>query len=209
MTGPAHPVPLAARLAFTAWMLVWVPIILVEAGPQNFWWLCNVALFLVLWASWRPNRLMVSSQAGTVVLVGVVWTLDLAIGIALGDSPTGITAYMFDPDFPPIRRFASSYHLWFPVYVVWLCLRLGYDRRGPWLQGVIGTLAILGGAWFGAPERNLNYSHAPFGIEQTLLPDPLYLVVLCLATALLVYWPGHLVVRRLHRTFRARQASFR
>jgi len=203
MKRSPHPVPLPARLAFTAWMLAWVPVIVATAGPQNFWWLCNVALFLMLWASWRPNRLLVSSQAGTVVLVGFVWALDLAVGLVLGGSPTGITAYMFNPDFPTIRRLASTYHLWFPVYMLWLCRRLGYDERGPWLQSVIGTLAILGGWWFGDPARNLNYTRAPFGIEQTLLPQALYLPLLCVGTVLLVYWPGHLLVRALHRRFAA------
>lgn len=34
-------VPLAARVGFTLWMMVWVPVVLATQGPQNFWWLCN------------------------------------------------------------------------------------------------------------------------------------------------------------------------
>lgn len=190
-----HPVPLAARILYTAWMLAWVPLILATAGAQNFWWLCNCALFIVLVATWFPSPLLISSQAGTVTVVGLVWAADLAAGLVFGDSPTGITAYMFEPALPLIQRLASLYHLWFPIYAVWLCRRQGYDDRGPWLQCVIGSLAIVGGWWFGDPVRNLNYTQAPFGIEQTWLPDAVYLPLLCVATAAALYWPGHRIVR--------------
>lgn len=191
--------PLVARLGFTLWMAFWVPVILATQGPQNFWWLCNLAQFLILYVVWRPNRLLIASQAGTVTLVGLCWGLDFLVGLVAGDSVTGITAYMFNPEFPLIQRASSTYHLWLPVFVLWLCRRQGYDRRGPWLQGLIGSLAIVGGWLFGDPERNLNYTQAPFGIEQTWLPQPIYIPLLCLGTALFIYVPGHFLVRWILR----------
>lgn len=196
---PAPSVPLPARVFFTVWMAAWVPIVITSQGPQNFWWLCNLAQFIVLWCVWRPRPELLSSQAGTVVLVGLIWTLDLASALALGESPTGITAYMFNDALPLSLRATSTYHAWLPLFVLWLCHgdRIGYDRRGAWLQCLIGSGAIIGGWWFGNPERNLNYTHAPFGIEQVWLPEPLYVALLCLATALLVYLPGHWLVRAI------------
>lgn len=193
----APVVPLPARLFFTAWMAAWVPIVLASQGPQNFWWLCNLAQFIVLWCVWRPSPLLLSSQAGTVVLVGLVWTLDFIAALALGESPAGITAYMFNPELPLTLRATSSYHVWLPLFVLWLCRReqVGYDGRGPWLQCLIGSAAILGGWWFGDPERNLNYTQAPFGIEQVWLPQGMYVALLCVATALALYLPGHWLVR--------------
>ncbi|MDX1627043.1 MAG: hypothetical protein R3323_11085, partial [Wenzhouxiangellaceae bacterium] len=114
-------------------------------------------------------------------------------------SPTGITAYMFDADYSLALRLTSTYHLWFPAYVLWLCRRQGYDDRGPWLQCGIGSAAIVGGWWFGDPERNHNYTQAPFGIEQTWMPDAVYIPLLCIATALALYWPGHFIVRAILR----------
>ncbi|RFF26696.1 hypothetical protein DZK25_11550 [Wenzhouxiangella sp. 15181] len=189
--------PLPARLFFTLWMAAWVPVVIATQGPQNFWWLCNLAQFIVLWCVWQPQPLLLSSQAGTVVLVGLVWTLDLVAALVLGDSPTGITTYMFNNELPLALRATSTYHVWLPLFMLWLCRReqVGYDRRGPWLQCLIGSVAIVGGWWLGEPERNLNYTHAPFGIEQVWLPAPLYVAALCLATALLVYLPGHWLVR--------------
>lgn len=190
----AASIPLAARLGFTLWMLVWVPVVLSSQGPQNFWWLCNLAQFIVLYAIWRPNRLLISSQAGTVVLVGLVWTIDFVIALLSGQSPFGITLYMFNEELPIALRLTSTYHIWLPIFLLWLCRRQGYDRRGPWLQCLIGSAAIVGGWLFGDPVRNLNYTHAPFGVEQVWLPQALFLPLLCLATALLVYLPGHLIV---------------
>jgi len=194
----AASIPLTARLGFTIWMLVWVPVVLATQGPQNFWWLCNLAQFIVLYAVWRDNRLLISSQAGTVVLVGLIWTVDLLISLATGQSPFGITLYMFNEQLPIALRLTSTYHIWLPVFLVWLCRRQGYDRRGPWLQCLIGSSAIIGGWAFGDPIRNLNYTRAPFGIEQVWLPDALFIPLLCVATALLVYLPGHWIVRAVH-----------
>ncbi|NDY96806.1 hypothetical protein [Wenzhouxiangella limi] len=202
-------VPLPARLLFSLWMAVWVPVVLASQGPQNFWWLCNLAQFIVLWCVWNPRPLLLSSQAGTVVLVGLVWTLDLIAAIALGASPTGITAYMFNDDLPLALRATSTYHLWLPLFILWLCRsdRVGYDRRGPWLQCLIGSAAVVGGWWFGDPERNLNYTHAPFGIDQVWLPDGVYVGLLCLVMVALVYLPGHWLVRSVVGTLPLRSAK--
>lgn len=178
-------------------MAAWVTIILDSAGAQNFWWLCNLAQFIVLYSVWTGDRLLLSSQVGTVVVVGLVWGLDLFAGLILGGSPTGTTAYMFDPKLDLVHRLSSTYHLWLPVLMVWILHRRGYDHRGPWLQCGIGSALIVGGWWFGDPERNLNYVHAPFGIEQTWLPEAIWIPLLCLATALLIYLPGHYLVRAI------------
>lgn len=177
-------------------MAVWVPVVLSTQGPQNFWWLCNLAQFLLLWAVWRGDALIASSQAGMVLLIGLVWTLDLVAALILGESPTGITAYMFNDRLPLALRVTSTYHIWLPVFVVWLIRRLGYDPRGVWLQCGMGFLAIVGGWWFGDPERNLNYTHAPFGIDQIWLPDPIYVALVCAATVLLIFLPGHFLASR-------------
>jgi hypothetical protein len=41
-------IPLAMRIGFTLWMLFWAPNMLLVQGPQNFLWLCNAAMFLIL-----------------------------------------------------------------------------------------------------------------------------------------------------------------
>ena len=184
-----------ARIGFTLWMVFWIPVVLATQGPQNFWWLCNLAQFILLYSLWTSNRLLVSSQAGTIVVVGAAWTIDLAGALMTGNSPFGITTYMFNKDLSIALRATSTYHMWLPVFVLWLCRKDGYDVRGLWLQCGIGTAAILGSWILGDPVRNLNYTIAPFGIQQVWLPQALYIPLLCIGTAVLVYLPGHFIVK--------------
>ncbi len=199
-----NALPLAARLGFTLWMLIWVPLIWWAYGPQNFLWLCNLALFLVLYAVWAGNRLVLSSQAGMVTLIGIVWTLDLLVGLIMGGSPTGATAYMWDESLPLAARLASLYHVALPIFLLWCLVRLGYDRRGPWLQCLIGSVGILGGWLLTEPERNINWIFEPFGMEQVWFPEPVYVALVLLAYPLMIYLPGHYLVRWIVARFRGR-----
>jgi hypothetical protein len=187
-------VPLAGRIGFTVWMLIWVPIILAAQGPQNFLWLCNFAKFLILYSVWTGNLLLISSQAGTMVLVGLVWTLDLMVSLALGSSPTGFTDYMLNPELALSARLASLYHIGVPIFLIWLLLRVGYDRRGWYLQCVIGAVAVIGAWLLTEPRRNINWVYQPFGLDQPPLPEPVWVAVLVLALPLLIYLPGHFLV---------------
>lgn len=188
-----------ARLGFTAWMLVWVPVILWSYGAGNFFWTCNLAQFLILWALWTHNRLLLSSQVGTVLLVGVFWTPDFLLGVVTGGDLANFTAYMFDPDLPLLGRATSLFHIALPVLAVWLVYRVGYDRRGPWLQSVL-TVAVLPLTWLLTdPERNVNWLQRPLGVEQVWLPEPAFVVVMMILYPVLLFWPGHLLTRFLLR----------
>lgn len=186
--------PLGVRVGFTLWMIIWALIILWAYGPQNFLWLCNLAKFLLLYAIWRDDRLLVSSQAGLVCLVGLAWSFDFALGLASGGRLAKFSAYMFNPDLPLLARASSLYHTVLPFFVVWLVSRLGYDQRGPWLQCIIGALAVMGAWLWTEPVRNVNWVFAPFGIEQVWLPTPVYVLCLLFAYPLLLYFPGHYMV---------------
>lgn len=178
-------------------MIVWVPVVLTSQGPQNFWWLCNLAQFILLYSVWASNRLLISSQAGTIVIVGAAWSVDFVGTLITGSSPFGITGYMFNDELPLALRATSTYHVWLPLFVLWLCRSQGYDGRGFWLQCALGTAAIVGSWIFGAAARNLNYTVAPFGIEQVWLPELLYIPILCMGTIVLLYLPGHFLVRAI------------
>ena len=56
----AAPVPLAVKLAFTAFMAVLVPIYLYYYGPTNFLYFCDMALILTLIGIWPENALLIS-----------------------------------------------------------------------------------------------------------------------------------------------------
>lgn len=67
-------VPRWLKLAFTLWILIWAPSYLVLLGAQNFFWLCNVASFLLLVALWSEQRTLMSMQWLAVALVGSLWS---------------------------------------------------------------------------------------------------------------------------------------
>lgn len=202
MGDSSKEIPLAARLAFSLWMVFWVSVVLSNAGPQNFFWLCNLAQFIILYVVWSGNRLLLSSQAGMVCLVGLVWTLDFIVAIALGGrSLTGFTAYMFTDELALIARSVSLFHVFLPPFVLWLIWHVGYDNRGVWLQCVIGALAVIGGWLFTEAERNINWVHEFFGMEQVWMPDPLWIVVLVVANPLAIFLPGHFLVRGICAAF--------
>lgn len=176
-----------------------MPVVLWAYGPQNFLWICNIAQFLVLYAVWRDDRLVLSSQAGTVCVVGIVWGLDLLLGLATGGRSASFTAYMFDPQLPLAARAVSLYHVGLPLFVLWLLRRTGYDERGPHLQVLVGGLAVVAGWVLTEPVRNVNWVHAPFGVEQAWLPAPAFVALLLVLYPVLLYWPGHWLVRAILR----------
>jgi hypothetical protein len=191
-----NPIPVPARVAFTVWMAVWVSIILSNQGPQNFFWLCNMAQFLVLYGVWTGNRLILSSQAGMVTIVGTAWTLDFTAGLlAGGNSPLGFTAYMFSNELSLIARSSSLYHVGVPPFLIWLLWHVGHDRRGPWLQCLIGAAGILGGWLFTEPYRNLNWVYEPLGMQQVWMPTPAFVGLLLVLYPLILFFPGDRFVR--------------
>ena len=195
----SRSIPLVAASCFTVWMVLWVPIVLWAYGPQNFLWVCNIAQFVVLYAVWRDDRLALSSQAGTVCIVGLAWTLDLLLALATGGLTASFTAYMFNPELPLIARLSSLYHVGLPVFVIWLLRRTGYDARGWRLQCMIGGVAVVAGWLLTEPSRNVNWVHQPFGIEQSWMPAVAFVALLLVAYPVAIYLPGHSLVRSLLR----------
>ena len=84
-------IPLWVKLAYTAWMAVWIPVYWTHAGPTNFLWLCDVANFLIGLALWAESPLLMSSQAVGVLFVQILWCGDYFGRLILGFHPIGGT----------------------------------------------------------------------------------------------------------------------
>jgi hypothetical protein len=107
---------------------------------------------------------------------------------------------MFDPGQPWWLRGLSLFHVFVPVLLVWAIWRLGYDRRGWLLQSAVAWLVLPLSFMAAEPEKNLNWLWAPFGVPQTWLSPPAYLVLCMLAYPALVFWPTHkLLLAGMHR----------
>lgn len=191
---PRPAVPRGLQLAYTGWFVVWFAVYLVRLGPVHFLWVCDVANFILLVALWRSSALLASSQAVGVLAIQLAWAVDFLARLLFGVHPVGGTEYMFDATEPWYLRSLSLFHLAVPVLLVWLILRLGYDRRGVWLQSAI-TWVVLPATFLLAPaEDNLNWLWEPFGIPQTWMAPEWFLLVAMVAYPLGVYLPTHLVL---------------
>lgn len=194
-----HRLPLWLKLAFSAWILVWAPTYWTLLGPQNYFWLCNLANFLILVGLWSESRRLISMQLLSVLLVGSLWAIDVGTAWVTGVHPIGGTEYMFNAEQPLVTRLLSLYHLMLPVVAGLGVFWLGYDRRAlPWqtaLTWVVVPLTYVATE----PERNINWVHGPFGQPQEMLDPLLYLAGLTLLWPVAVYLPVHLLMIALQR----------
>ncbi len=190
----AADVPRWLKLAFTLWILVWAPSYLVLLGAQNFFWLCNIASFLLLVALWREHRTLMSMQWLAVAMVGSLWSLDVATAAITGIHPIGGTEYMFDPEHPPMARAMSLYHVVLPLVAGIGITRLGYARCAlPW-QTLLTWLVVPLTYLLTEAKRNINWVHGPFGQPQDSLDPLLYVLLLMLLWPVIVYLPVHLMM---------------
>lgn len=190
-------IPLAAKILYTVWMAVWVPIYWQQNGPSNFLWICDFANWVVFLAIWLESALLLSSQLAGIFLIQLVWAVDYFGALLVGVHPVGGTEYMFDPAKPLWLRGLSLFHLWTVPVLVWLVRRVGYDRRGWRVQTAIAGVLFPLGVLVGTREQNLNWMYAPFGLSQTALDPLLFAVVAVPVAALLLFLPGDWISRRL------------
>lgn len=203
---PVTRIPLALKLAFTAFMAVLVPFYWITYGPTNFLYFCDVAMFFTLVAVWTESPLLGSMPAVGLIVPQLVWCLDFVTGW-LGFPLLGMTAYMFDPGIPLFARGLSSFHAWLPFVLVFLVARLGYDRRAflywtvlAWLLMAVCRLFLPGPPPDPANPNvpvNVNYVYG-FGdaAAQTWMPGWAWLALLYVGLPLVVFWPTHRMLRR-------------
>lgn len=196
---PTNRVPLAVKLLYTIWMLVWVPVYWVENGPSNFLWLCDFANFVLLGALWLESPLLATSQLAGIFVIQLVWAIDYFGALLLGFHPVGGTEYMFDPSEPLWLRALSLFHLWTVPFLAWLVRRVGYDARGWKLESVVALVLFPLGQLVGTPEQNLNWMWRPFGVEQVWMPPLVFAFVAVPLASVLLFLPGDRVARRIAR----------
>jgi hypothetical protein len=202
--------PLSAKLLFTAFMAVLIPVYAVNYGWTNFLYFCDVALLLTLFGLWRQNRLAVSMAAVGILLPQVLWCADFFWQLCLeakGLPHSGMTAYMFDEHKSLFLRGLSLFHGWLPFLLLWLVKKGGYDKRALWAwTAVMVSLCLY--SWFFLPPAgalmadlntpvNVNYVH---GLDDTKpqdwLPAGGYLLAWMTALFAILALPTHLVLQK-------------
>jgi hypothetical protein len=192
----ARDIPLWVKIVATIWVVAWLPIYAVYYGWANFLHLSDIAIILTTIGLWTSSRLLISSQAVSVLIGETLWIVDVLWTVGFGHHLIGGTGYMWDHQYPFWLRLMSLYHFALPVLLVWAVARLGYDRRGWKLQAGIGAVALIGGRLWGRKD-NINFAfHDPI-FHWAWGPAPAHLLVMFAGMILLDYLPTHWLLGRL------------
>jgi hypothetical protein len=196
---PAPTLPNWLRWAAVLWILVWFPAYWRAWGPANFLHLCDLAVILTCIGLWTNNRLLISSQAVSALLVDLTWTLDAALALVAKHHLIGGTEYMFDSRVALWIRLLSLFHIVLPLLLLYALCRMGYDRRAWALQTVI-ALAVFIACRFTNPVTNINYAFRDPFFHRAWGSAPAHVAVSVAFLAIVPYLPTHLVLERVFRS---------
>jgi hypothetical protein len=202
-----HKVPLAAKVAVTAFLAVLVPIYLHTYGPTNFLWFCDAALILTAAGMWLESSLLISMCAVGILLPQCLWLVDFGVNL-LGFHFLNLTSYMFDRHLSLFTRGLSLFHGWLPLLLVWLLFRLGYDKRALSVWTVLAAGLVFVCYFFTPPAGahpanpnipiNINYlygfndQHPQHWVNQNL-----YVILWFGMLWLVAFLPTHLALRKI------------
>jgi len=184
------------RWAAAAFLAVYVPAYALAYGLANFLFLCNLSVLLAGAGLWACSRLLVSSQAVAIGLVGTAWTVDVASRLLTGRHLIGGTEYMWDPQWPLFTRLLSLYHVVLPVVLVLGLRRIGYDRRGWLLQSALALAVVALGRLF-PPAVNINYAYVEPLFKRTWGGPVTHVAAVAGFLSLVAYSLGHLLLLRI------------
>jgi hypothetical protein len=179
-----------------AGVAVYLPAYAFAYGLTNFLFLCNLTVILVAIGIWTCSRLLLSSQAVSILGVGAAWTVDLVSRLLTGSHLVGGTEYMWEPRWPLFTRLLSLYHIILPVMLLVILRRIGYDRRGYLLQSAIAVAGVTIGRFFG-PEPNINHAFVDPILKKTWGGPVTHVAVVAGALVLVGYPLTHVLLVRM------------
>lgn len=197
-------IPLALKLALTAFVAVQVAFYWSAYGPTNFLYFCDVALFLSLLSVLTEKRLPASMAAVGILLPQSLWVLDFA-GTLFGHPLVGMTGYMFEDSQPLYARAISLFHGWLPFLLLFVVYRLGYDRRAlPAWTALAWGLMLIAYFLLPAPPAPLDQPNLPVNVNyvygmsddkpQQWMSPLAWLGLMMAGLPLLFFIPTHLLL---------------
>lgn len=193
---PQRKFPAAVRWGAMVFLCVWFVAYWRTWGPANFLNLCDIAIILSCIGVWRSSELLVSSQAVSLLLVGLVWGLDVVLKLCTGHHILGGMEYLFDTRYPLGVRLLSFFHVILPVFLLVALRQTGYDRRALGLQSFIAAAAMTA-ARFTNPAQNLNSAFRDPFFHRGWGSAPAHVALMLVVLIFVVYWPTHWALARL------------
>ncbi|MFW6025143.1 MAG: hypothetical protein ACOCRX_02265 [Candidatus Woesearchaeota archaeon] len=160
-------------------------------GVSSFLWLCHFALVLLFFGMWFENKMILSMMALTSIPFYISWSVLFIIDI-LTDISFESIAYMFEPSLPTLLRGVSLFHIFLPIFILFILFEIGYNPNIFYLQSIIG-MVILILTYLDSPELNINWVYG-IGSPQNIVHPILYLILLMIALIFIVYLPTHLTL---------------
>ena len=195
--------PLWLKIAWTVWLILWVPLYWRQYGVQNFLFFCDLGNILIGIALWLESPLIFSWIASGLLLFQTLYTVDFVGALLTSHHLIGGTEYMFDPGLPLPIRLLSLFHVVTPPLLLWAIWRLGYDPRG-WKLQTLMAWVVVPLNYFWRPEQDVNWARGLFFREQHVIPGWAYLLAYLTVVPLFVYFPTHLFLSWLSRRWQAR-----
>jgi hypothetical protein len=202
-----YKIPLMAKLGGIIFLAILVPVYWHTYGPTNFLWFCDAALILTVAGMWLESPLLISLCAVGILLPQCLWLADFSCQL-LGFHGLGLTGYMFARQLPWFTRGLSLFHGWLPLLLVWLLVRIGYDKRALTAWSVLAAALVLASYFLTPPAgAHLAYPNQPININylygfndqqpQHWVNQNLYVVLWLAALWLVAFLPTHLVLRKI------------
>lgn len=184
-------IPLWLKLAYTAMVLVIVPVYARTWGWRNFLWFSDIALVTIAIALWLESALLASMMALAVLLPETLWNVAFFTRLLTGRRASSLADYMFDDAKPRWLRALSLFHVVLPPLLLWLIFRLGYDPAAFVWQTLLAWVVLpLTYAVVRPQDENINWVRG-FGERQTRMPPRAFLALLMLAFPACLYLPTH------------------
>ena len=104
---------------------------------------------------------------------------------------------MFDTGIPLWIRGLSLYHIALPIVLVWLLYRFGYQPRALVWQTLLALFVLPLTYAVSDPAASINWVYGFGGSPQTMMPGPVFVLLLMVLVPVALYLPTHLVLSRL------------
>ena len=191
--------PLWLKLFYTLFVIILVPVYWTNLGIANFLWGSDIALLVMVFGLWLENRFLTSMMTIGVLIPELAWNIDFFIHLIAGRDLLGlnITGYMFSEERSLLVRFLSLFHVFLPIILLYSLLRLGYDSRAFLAQVILCWVILPATYLFTDPVKNINWVFGISEVPQTWMPEIVYLVLLMMFFPLLIFWPTHLLLKKI------------
>lgn len=189
-------IPLWIKLSYTAFVVVTVAIYARKYPLWNFLWGSDIALIATVPALWLESSLIASMMLVGVLLPELLWNGAFFVRLVIGRRLFGLTDYMFDPSKPLYLRAISLFHVFLPLLLLWMVVRLGYHPDALIWQTALAWIVLTLSYRLGDPKvENLNWVFGWTSRQQTRIPPLAYLGLMMIGFPLLIYLPTHLVLQ--------------